>query len=176
MTTSTATFFAGCSTVAEIKSLYKTLAFKYHPDHGGSTEMMQALNNAYEQALKDCDGKTVIGSDGKEHTYRWDAETEKTLIDMIDKLMSLQMENVEVDLIGLWIWVTGDTKPHKESLGKNGLGLSWHSTRLCWYFKPYAGRSWGSNASLEELAKTYGKVNANDLSKKSKKSKSKVLA
>jgi curved DNA-binding protein CbpA len=29
-------FFKNCETVQEIKSLFRELAFKYHPDHGGT--------------------------------------------------------------------------------------------------------------------------------------------
>lgn len=32
-----------------IKRVYRELAFKYHPDHGGSTEAMQAVNEFYEK-------------------------------------------------------------------------------------------------------------------------------
>jgi hypothetical protein len=31
-----------------IKAAYKCLAMKYHPDHGGSTQAMQKINEAYE--------------------------------------------------------------------------------------------------------------------------------
>lgn len=31
-----------------VKSLYRSLCKKYHPDHGGSVEAMQALNEFYQ--------------------------------------------------------------------------------------------------------------------------------
>lgn len=31
-----------------IKAIYRTLAFKWHPDHGGTKEAMQAVNEFYE--------------------------------------------------------------------------------------------------------------------------------
>jgi hypothetical protein len=36
----------------EIKRAYHALAGINHPDHGGSTEKMTAINAAYEQAMK----------------------------------------------------------------------------------------------------------------------------
>ena len=37
-----------------LKTIYRKLALKWHPDHGGSTEAMQALNDFYDelQSLK----------------------------------------------------------------------------------------------------------------------------
>lgn len=162
------------STVAEIKAKYRQLARENHPDLGGDTEVMQDINRQYEAALKACNGQVSRGSDGVEHTYKWDEETEQKLIEMIDKLLSLKMEDVDIDLIGIWIWITGKTKPHRKALGKDGLKCSWHSTRQAWYYKPYEGKHWGSDASLEELAETYGKINVENLKKKPKKEKLKI--
>jgi curved DNA-binding protein CbpA len=32
-----------------VRAAYKALAMKHHPDKGGSTELMQAINQAYER-------------------------------------------------------------------------------------------------------------------------------
>jgi hypothetical protein len=162
-------YFQGCSTVAEIKVQYKKLAFQYHPDLGGDVEIMKDLNNQYEKALKGCNGQTTQGSDGKDHVYKWDEETERKLVEIIDKLLSLQMSGVGISLIGIWVWITGDTKPHREQLKE--MGCKWHATRGCWYYKPYESRHWGSSASLEDLAKTYGKTDVENLKKKERKGK-----
>ena len=36
----------------DIKKAYRTLAHKYHPDHGGSNDEMAKLNAAYATALR----------------------------------------------------------------------------------------------------------------------------
>jgi hypothetical protein len=159
------------STVAEIKAKYRQLARENHPDLGGDTEVMQEINRQYEAALKACNGQVSKSADGAEHTYKWDEETERKLMEIIDKLLSLKMEGVSIDLIGIWIWITGETKPYKEALGKNGLKCTWHATRKCWYWKPYEGKHWGSNASLEDLAATYGSTSVENLKKKERKGK-----
>ena len=71
-------YFHDCKTVEEVKRLFRKLAMKYHPDRGGDTATMQELNRQYQIALKHCDGQTSTGTDGKEHTYKYDeaAETE----------------------------------------------------------------------------------------------------
>ena len=150
-------------TVEQIKINYKKLVVKHHPDLGGDLETMKALNNAYEAALKSCNGQTSKDDQGQEYTYKYNQEIEKALMDKIIELLSLNMENVEIDLIGTWIWITGDTKPVKDKIKQ--AGCTWHSKRGCWYFKigKYYGRS--SPDSLEELAKKYGCTNANKFNK-----------
>jgi hypothetical protein len=36
------------ATTQEIKSAYRTLAHKHHPDHGGTVEKMREINAAYD--------------------------------------------------------------------------------------------------------------------------------
>lgn len=42
-------WFAQCQTLAEARELYRRLCFEHHPDHGGDTLIMQAINAAYER-------------------------------------------------------------------------------------------------------------------------------
>lgn len=39
-----------CTTEEEVKDLFKKLAFRLHPDHGGTEELMILLNESYETA------------------------------------------------------------------------------------------------------------------------------
>lgn len=147
-------YFAAFTTVETIKAEYKKLAFQHHPDLGGDTATMQLINAQYEAALRGVDGTESIGSDGKTHRYKYSRETEQALMAKIAELAALKISGVEVLLIGTWLWVSGDTKPHKDAL--KTAGLRWHATRGCWYFNPTPGKYYGSNASLNELAAQYG--------------------
>ena len=78
-------------------------------------------------------------------------------------MLSLNLQGIEIDLIGTWIWITGDTKPVKDQLKE--AECKWHGKRGCWYFKigNYYRRS---SKSLETLAEKYGCTNANKFNKK----------
>ena len=154
-------------TVEQIKIKYKQLAMKHHPDLGGDLEIMKLLNNAYETALKNCNGQTTKDDQGETHTYKYNQEFEQALMDKIIQLLSLNMPDVEIDLIGTWIWVTGDTKPVKDKIKQ--AGCMWHSKRGCWYFKIGKYYKGNSSASLDELAKKYGCTNASKFKKGIKK-------
>jgi hypothetical protein len=113
------TYFPNCKTVGEAKSLYRQLAKEYHPDlHGHeTTEAMQDINDEYHKVLASLDGSTSLGSDGKDHTYHYNRDVEQELMDKIAELLGLRLPNCEIELVGTWIWVSGETKPVRDKLG-----------------------------------------------------------
>lgn len=147
-------WFSGCSCVAEVKSLYRKLAKQYHPDIAGyaSTPVMQEINAAYHKALEMKHGETTVDDEGKEHVYRYSYPIEQAIIEQIFKLLGLRMVNVEVELIGFWIWVHGDTRPYKEQL--KALDCQWHSKRGMWYWRQVFSRYTGK--SFDTLRMVYG--------------------
>lgn len=149
-----ADMFRKCIKVEYIKKAYRELAMKYHPDLGGTKEAMQALNAAYHAALKGMHGAKTV-DDGKEFTYKYNQEVEQALMDKINEILSLRLPNIEVHLIGVWIWVTGDTRPVKEHLKQ--VNCIYHAKRQCWYWRQETHRSWSrSPESLSGLAARYG--------------------
>lgn len=147
-------YFDDIFSVEAIKAHYKELAFKHHPDRGGETATMQAINAQYHEALKRCNGQSSEGANGKEHTYRYNETVEQSVIDKISWLVGARLPDVKIALIGTWLWVTGDTKPWKDLLKANG--LKWHPVRQCWYYTatPHYGRQ--SKYGLQHLAMRYG--------------------
>ncbi len=146
-------YFNNEQSVAEIKKAYRRLANIHHPDKGGDTAAMQELNAQYHEALQNIHGSITKDSEGQEHTYYYDHGTEEAIINKIDELMALRLSDIEIALIGTWIWITGETKQHKEAL--KAAKCKWHGKRKCWFFTTRKGK-WNSKASLSDLASTYG--------------------
>lgn len=151
-------YFLNCHTVFEIKARFRELAMIHHPDRGGDNETMRIVLEQYQEALKAVDGQTSFDEAGKEHTYYYNEANEAAIAEKLQELLALKMKDVTIALIGTWIWVAGETKPHAEKLGrKKGLGLSWHSKKSMWYWKPY--RSYtpsNGNTSIGSIAQKYG--------------------
>ena len=152
-------------TLEELKGMYRKLAMQHHPDRGGSDDMMKGVNAKYEELfpkLKDVH-KT---KEGKTYTaHQESTETAEQFRDLISELM--KMENITIEIIGCFVWVTGDTKPHKDKL--KALKFKWHSKKTAWYLKPddYKKRS-RKDYDLEEIRTMYGtsgEMNSNGVAK-----------
>lgn len=142
-------------TVTEAKSLYRSLALLFHPDRGGDTTVMAEINSQYDAILAHLDGQVSKGSDGKSRVYRYQPVRETAIRSLIDQLLSLRLPNVDLLLIGLYVWVLGATPKHAPQMC--GLGLVWHDKRKCWYWKPAdLPRSFYSGTDLGRIAETYG--------------------
>lgn len=149
-------YFVDVTTPAEIKSLYRKLAMEHHPDRGGDTRVMQDINAEYHRILESKHGFTTKGSDGKEHTYYYTYWREDLLTKVLEQLFALNLpDDVEIDIIGSWIWITGNTKPVKDKL-KTIDRVRFNSRRRCWQWSPPGSMSIGSNLSKEQLQHIYG--------------------
>ena len=151
-------YFNSCVKVEQVKALFKKLAMEHHPDRGGDLRTMQEINRQYQIALQSFDGVTSFDSEGTERTYRYNEATETELMEKISKLLALRLHNVDITMIGLYIWVTGETKAVKEAIKSVG-GMRWHSKRLCWFYKPETLKNYRprySGKDLSELADQYG--------------------
>lgn len=143
-------YFKACTTLEEVKALYKTLAKANHPDLGGSTEAMQAINNEYSIACK------LIAS-GQGMTSE---EFEKTIIDIeaykvaIEKIIML--EGIIIECVGSWVWVTGNTYEHRNTLREAQFLFA--GKKKAWYFRTeeYKVKNRNKNLSLDDIKNKYG--------------------
>jgi len=149
-------YFSAVSTVEEIKKLYRKLCSKFHPDRGGDLEIMKTVNVQYKESLAGNHGQKSTDNFGKEHTYYYNEHVEDALMEKIQELLALNMTGVEVALIGVWIWVTGDNTKDYRTQFKN-LKLRWHSKRQAWYFQTSKKRTkYKRNFSMDDMAHAYG--------------------
>ncbi|PUE64796.1 hypothetical protein [Arcobacter lacus] len=131
--------FQGVEGINEAKKIYKTLAKKLHPDIGGSEEDFKILNEIYNNLIEH---KIYFSNSSK-----IDIELEK-IISLI-----LHFENITIELIGSWIWVSGDTKEIKEKLKE--IGFKWASKKKMWYYGEMKAKN-PNPKSMEEIKTKYG--------------------
>lgn len=141
-------YFIDCKTIEEVKSLYKQLAKVMHPDCGGSTELMQDLNRQYERITALLLSQQNYSEEYVNESIR-ESENYRKVIEMI-----ILLEGIVIEIIGNWIWVSGNTFPVKESLKNAGLHFS--RQKAAWYYHPegYKGKNSGKN--LDEIRAKYG--------------------
>jgi hypothetical protein len=148
-------YFTECPTLELIKQKYRELAFLYHPDRGGSLEAMQAINAEYHDLLKGLHNTKSFNSENKEYTYQYNENLEQSIIDLIEAVLNARLgDDVELLLIGTWLWIVGNTKPVKDKL--KTLGFKWHSKKLCWFWHAGEWKGRGTKGSLGDIANKYG--------------------
>ena len=107
--------------------------------------MMKLINVAYE-TLKQAhaEGKIECGADINDYSEVFNAA--------LNAIMGL---GLEIEVCGAWIWVSGDTRPHKEIL--KTAHYRWSPKKLRWYFRPedYKSRN-RSSWEMDKIREIYG--------------------
>ena len=146
-------WFKNPETLEDLKKQYHRLAMKHHPDVGGTEQAMKEINAEYEKlfsSLKD----THKNAEGEFYQSRTaTTETAAEFMDIIEKL--IHMDGIEIEVCGSWVWVTGNTRPHKDEL--KALAFRWSSNKAAWYFHRdgYKKRS-KKSLTLDEIRGYYG--------------------
>ncbi|MDY3204227.1 MAG: hypothetical protein RBR70_04040 [Arcobacter sp.] len=132
--------FKNVEGINEAKKIYKTLAKKLHPDmEGGNEESFKILNAVYTDLIEH---KIYFSND-----FKIDIELEKVIS------LILHFENITIELVGSWVWVSGDTREIKEKLKE--LGFKWASKKKMWFYGEMKGRN-PNEKSMEEIKSKYG--------------------
>ncbi len=145
-------YFENCKNYDDARAIYWELAKQFHPDKGGKTADFQELQNQFEN-FKPREEKFKGEAD------QWKAKEYANIIEQLLKIDS----SILIEICGSWIWLSGNTKPHKESIKAIETGESykrvWHRKKEMWYFSPknyYRGKGNGTDYSMDWIRGEYG--------------------
>lgn len=130
-----------------VLAAYRRAAMKYHPDRNpAGDEMMKAVNAAYE-SLKDYTGDTEQDSSGAAYGDELNAALN----------VAVNCAGLEIEVCGAWVWISGETRAHKDTL--KGAGYRWAPQKKRWYFRPSDWRSFSrGNMDMDEIRQRHGSV------------------
>ena len=126
-------YFNGCLSLKEIKHRYLALAKVHHPITGKDPICLFQVRLEYQLLQRD----PVYGfhqnpEDIKEDFIRYPK--------VVDQLIGWKLN---VELIGTWTWVSGETYPYKDRLLE--MGFVYEPLKKCWYNRPNSCRSTNAN-------------------------------
>ena len=136
------------STVTQeiVKKAYHKACFKFHPDHNPAGANMMKLVNEAKSSLDELGYPLEVNSTD---SYNYGDEINEAL----NKIITL--DGIIIEVCGSWIWVSGETKKHKDSLGSANFIYS--GKKVMWYFRPKSQiRFRGSKKlSMDEIRNKY---------------------
>lgn len=133
----------GNITPEDIKKSYRKACSKYHPDRNpAGLEMMKLINKAYEIA--------------QNHTGEYIKKSTKDYSDILnDALNAIIHLGLTIEICGTWIWLSGNTKPHRETL--KAAKFFWSPKKSQWYFRAEKFKSKNRISwSMDRIRETYG--------------------
>lgn len=123
-------YFKDVKSIQELKKHYRDLVFKYHPDLNkeDTTSIMQEINAEYNELFEKVKNH-FVNAKGEVYTKEnsEDIEDFKNIINQI-----ITFKDCKIEIIGNWLWVTGNTKHYKEIL-KN-LKFKWINNKKAWAY------------------------------------------
>lgn len=141
--------------IEDIKSQYKKLALKLHPDMGGSVEDMARLNVEFDFCRKHNYNihRAKSGATYTDQTQDTPDDVTNNFVDIIESL--IHMDGLEVEICGSFLWVGGNTREHKDEL--KAMGFRWASKKKRWFLAPQGWKKKGRRElSMNEIRGTFG--------------------
>lgn len=143
-------WFKDVATLDQMRTIYRKLALQHHPDRGGSTADMQEINNEYDILSKRLINSNPSFSEGRKSWEHFVSE------EICVKLMEvIFLEDVSIEIIGSWIWITGNTRAVKEELKDHGFKFSPNKLAWYWQYGDYRKKN-GKQFTMEEIRAMWG--------------------
>lgn len=137
------------SDLDKLRKEYYRLAKIYHPDAGGTKEAFQKLGADYERLTKQILNGSSFSSAEKEN----ETGISEDMARIVNAIISLP--NITIEIIGRWIWVSGQTYPLRTELAAAGLQFIKKAGNPFWVYAGVQSKSRGK-MSIDEIRSKYG--------------------
>lgn len=157
------TYFKGTNTLEDLRKQYKELLKKFHPDNpGGSTEATKEINAEYTELFNLLKNRHDSGKFNRENTasqntsyedMKYNFEEDAMLREMLNTV--IHISDITIEIIGQWIWISGNTYPHRKELKEMGFRFAGKQKSWYWHSETFRKRS-NKVLSMSEKRNRYG--------------------
>lgn len=146
-------WFNNPKTLEELKKQYKRLAMENHPDVGGNETSMKQINVEYDSLFKQLKNVHQSAS-GETYTAKTDtSETPEEFRTIIEALIKL--DGINIELCGSWLWISGNTYPHRAEFKK--LHFRFSKSKTAWYYHTSDYKKTNNKTfTMEQIRELYG--------------------
>jgi len=141
-----------------LKAQYKTLCKKLHPDCGGNEPDFVEMKNEYDFLIGVFSNSTK--NEGEDYHYEPEADVE--FAKKIDAIIHLPLI---IEVIGNWLWVSGDTYSYKDFLKSQEFKFSGQKKMWYWHHDHFRKKS-RKNYSIDEIRDMFDRQSHNTVSRK----------
>lgn len=140
-------WFQNIHTLAELRSQYRELLKKYHPDcPNGSKEITQQINAEYDTLFRE-----LKDGEDKDNSWKYESEDDTEFKNILNRIIHF---NARIECIGSWIWVF-EAKEYKDILKE--LGFRWACRKKAWTWHAGEFRKHSQREiPLDEIRAKYG--------------------
>lgn len=142
-----------CTKAQDVKAQYRDLIKKHHPDKGGKTADMQQINAEYEYLMK-AGLESVKNSTDINEQRAW--SDYKQYADILQKIIFL--EGLKIEIIGSWLWLSGNTYTHYETIKNAGFRFSASKKSWYWYNGIDTAKHYRGRYNMAQLRAKHGAV------------------
>lgn len=148
-------WFKNIKTRQELRVKYRELCKQFHPDvnHNTDGSEMKEINAEYDELIKFMPAEKTPESkaDNPQESNTENAPDIYRII--IEKIISIP--NIEIEIIGSWLWVSGKTYEHRNIF--KGFGMRYSKAKKAWYYNGgNTGYHRGYHKDLDEIRNKYG--------------------
>lgn len=142
-------WFAGVTTVEQLRKKYRELLRKHHPDNGGSVSDMQEINAQYDALFSVLSHENKLGGEDSTDEEKAENEAFKAVMSRIAHI------NADIEICGCWIWVEKGSYENRELL--KSVGFRFASRKKAWYWHYGEWHRRGKREiTLDEIRLKYG--------------------
>ena len=152
-------WFQNVETLKDLRKEYRRLVVKHHPDNGGDEDILKQINDEYDILFKrmkeDYEHKDTYSNATAKQKQSYDWQKDAQIRDIIMQLAKFG-DNISVEIIGTWIWIS-DCYQYRKELKE--LGFRWAREKKRWYIHFDDYYKFGSKpASMSYIRAKYGSV------------------